>query len=265
MKRAISCRWNNAPRLSRPFADAAILFLLVVWPAAPARGQWQRTVMSGKGEFVDHPGAHPLAYFMADPFLRDDGQDLAGSARDYTFATDVRPVGSLAGFKIVDVFYRITPRGQEPKVSINWKSILVEAQPGAYREIFHLQVLQTEPTASRIVDAGNEAVLATMTSDGGNGGGCFEGYWWFDASGPHALDFSEVTRAIAEALPPGARFRTTCDELHLEREEVVTWAQRRDAECHACGGLGKVTARFRLNGAHAQPADIKYSPDAASQ
>jgi len=111
---------------------------------------------------------------------------------------------------------------QPAGVDINWKSILVETGPSEYREIFHLQSLvNIQPTASRIVHTGKEAVLMTMTSGGGNGGCCFEGYWRFDSSGPHALDFSAVT----------------CFALDLGGREIVTHAQKSDAECHACGGV----------------------------
>src|ERR1700679_1831461 len=54
---------------------------------------------------------------------------------------------------------------------------------------------------SGIVSSDGERVLATMNSDGGNSGGYWEGLWWFDRTGPHALDFSRLEAAIKNGLP----------------------------------------------------------------
>jgi hypothetical protein len=62
---------------------------------------------------------------------------------------------------------------------VTWKSVLVQAGEDSYLEIFHLQAFYPDVTLapSRIVQSGNEGVLVTMDRDGGNSGGCWEGYW----------------------------------------------------------------------------------------
>src|SRR5207249_10579041 len=59
-------------RLLRLFIGCSLFLLL----ASLVLAQWQRTVFSGKGQFTDVPTPHPLSYFTADPFLRDDGGDF---------------------------------------------------------------------------------------------------------------------------------------------------------------------------------------------
>jgi hypothetical protein len=244
---------------------------LLLLLAAPLWGQWQRLEISGKGISTGTPAPHPLSYFTANPFLRDDGGDLctdcgtpegrARSAEEFTAVAAPHTLGTLAGFEIVEVLYRIAKRGEQAKV--RWKSILVKVAPDRYLEIYHLQAFYIVPPLhpSRIVHVGDEGILATMDGDGGNGGGCFEGYWWFNASGPHALDFSPVVAAISKRLPAGARFDAGCYALHLDQQEIESGVQKRDAECHACGWIGNVTARFRLNGAVAEPVDVTFVHD----
>jgi hypothetical protein len=105
---------------------------------------------------------------------------------------------------------------------MRWKSILVQTGSDKYVEIYHLQAyyLQAPLTAAKIVRVGDELVLMTQDSDGGNGGGCWEAYWWFDASGPHAIDFSLLVQEITKHVPPGSTFWSTCWALHLESRRL---------------------------------------------
>jgi hypothetical protein len=93
--------------------SSAVLFVLLL--SSPSWGQWQRILLSGKGESRDTADAHPLTYFTSNPFLRDDGADLcdecrteqgkAESAKNYTTSAEVHDVGTLAGFQVVTIFY----------------------------------------------------------------------------------------------------------------------------------------------------------------
>jgi len=56
--------------------------LLILWflvAASAGAATWQRHVFTPKGDFLDTPVPHPLAYFTRDPFLRDDGYDFCTS------------------------------------------------------------------------------------------------------------------------------------------------------------------------------------------
>lgn len=248
-----------------------MLALLSAGAAMPAMAQWQRMVFSGKGPWTDAPVAHSLSYFTANPFLRDDACDLcaactpadkAASARRFKVQTTVRTLGVLAGFRVLDVLYRLGPREAAGPNDVKWKSILVEVGKDQFREIFHFQAFYyTVPlSSSRIVQSGAEQVLVTMDPVGGNGGGCWEAYWWFDRAGPHGLDFSRLNAAMREGAPANTTFLTSCSVLNLETQEVKTWAQKSDAKCHACDYLGKLTARFRLNGSTVLPVEVRFQP-----
>lgn len=102
-------------------------------------------------------------------------------------------------------------------------------------------------------------MLATRDSDGGNAGGCWDDYWWFDASGPHQLDFSAVDSAVTQHIPAGAHFSARCDQLRLEQSEIESPVQAGDARCHACDWIGKISVKFRLEGWHAEPVAVEYS------
>lgn len=246
--------------------------LLLLVSVLPASGQWERVVMSGKGINRDVPSPHPLSYFTTNPFLRDDGNDLcvsctpegrAKAAEKYSVRAEVKAVGVLAGFRILDLLYYVSSREHPHLDGVKWKFILVQVGPDRYREIFHLQAFYTTVSLSpsRIIQSGSEHVLASMDRDGGNGGGCWEGYWWFDKSGPHALDFSLMKAAISARVPQNSRFEMTCSHLDLKSERIRSAAQDSQAECMACGYLGAVTASFHLDGPILKPGDINFKPE----
>jgi hypothetical protein len=238
----------------------------------PATGQWQRLVFGGKGGFEDVPSEHPLSYFIAKPFLRDDSDDLclrckpndkSQSAEHYSIRTKVAPVGVLAGYRIFDVLYYVGSSEINRKLTdVKWKSILVQVGQNRFKEIFHLSTFYTTVSIqpSNIVQSGNEQVLTTMDGDGGNGGGCWEAYWWFDQAGPHRLDFAALSKAIGEHIPKNTSYQMSCSFLNLETQQVNTGVQRIPAKCHACDWIGEVTARFRLDGAIARPLEIQFKP-----
>ena len=191
----------------------AVVALVTFAVAVPATAQWRRVVLSGKGKSVDVPATHALSYFTANPFLRDDVNEFcdlctssgkAASSQKYTIRSIVKPVGVLAGYTVVDVLYYPSPPAlaNASVTGRKWKSILVQTGTDRYMEIFHLQAFYTTASVepSRILQSGNEQVLVTMDLDGGNDGGCWEGYWWFDRTGPHPLDFSRLETAISERL-----------------------------------------------------------------
>ena len=261
--------WNTVYKPLR-LVSLTPLFLLL---SLPCWGQWQRILFSGKGESRDMQSPHPLSYYTSNPFLRDDGGDLydacdncgtvkskAWSAKNYSASTKVHDVGTVSGFRIVEIFYEFVDRRKPELDKMRWKSILVQTEQDKYVEIYHLQAyLRAQLTPAKIVHVGNELALMTQDSDGGNGGGCWEAYWWFDALGPHAIDFSPLVQEITKHVPPGSTFWTTCWALHFEEQEVKSYVQKADARCRACDGLGEVTAHFRLNGGREEPSDVSFA------
>jgi hypothetical protein len=243
------------------------LFILLIMPTA-ARGQWQRVMLSGKGVRTDTAIPHALSYFTENPFLRDDGGDFCLScersdATKLKAVSTVRTVGTLSGFPIVEILYSFKARHERKPSPFTWKALLVKTGLDLYIEIYHLQARYTNTalTPSSIKHAGDDWVLATFDRDGGNSGGCFDAYWWFDSAGPHMLDFTAVTAAMAARVPAGAVFSTRCLALDLERQRIESWVKRDHAECQACGGLGTVSASFHLDGWRAKPVVVDFQPD----
>jgi hypothetical protein len=245
--------------------------LFAVALCLPASAQWSRVLMIGKGESRDVPPAHSLSYFTTSPVLRDDGEDFcvsctpedrAKSAEKYSIRSIVHPSGALAGYRIVDILYDIMGPDDPGHSVIGWKSILVQVGPDRYQEIFHLQASGGAPSLkpSSIILSGGARVLATMDSDGGVGGGCWEGYWWFDRAGPHALDFSRIETAMEKRVPKNTTFSTTCSNLDLKSSLIRSGVQKIHPECHACDWVGEVTARFKLSGPIVETLAIEFKP-----
>jgi len=99
-----------------------------------------------------------------------------------------------------------------------------------------------------------------MDSDGGNGGRCWEGYWWFDRAGPHPLDFTRVLAAMQQRIAKQTLFFGHCSDLDLKSQLVQSGVQKAHPECHACDWVGEVTGRFRLSGPVAEPIAIEFKP-----
>jgi hypothetical protein len=254
----------------RRAAASALLFFALTFPA---NGQGQRVVFTGKGETTNVPAPHSLSYWTGIILLRDDGTDLCVGCRtsdgrvltlaDYTAITKVSPLGNVSGYPIVQITAHITGDDDKLFSPSDWKILLVGVEHEEYREIYHLQMWggSNPPLQSaRIANMEAESVLATYDPDGGNGGGCADGYWRIDSLGAHALNFDAVYKAIAKKLRANATFARRCWAINLGHQQIKTWAQKVDAECHACGGLGQVIADFTLRGAQAEPTKVEFTP-----
>ena len=133
----------------------------------------------------------------------------------------------------------------------DYKFILVGVGNSQYREIYHLQVYGNAfmpLQAARIVDMDTESILATYDRDNHT---CREGYWFFDTSGPHNVDFTAVDAAISQRLPHNTTFTMNCWALDLDHQQIKTW----------CGGACEITAKFVLHGAKAEPETIEFEPE----
>ncbi len=201
-------------------------------------------------------------------YTASDGKIV--TARDYRVEQEVTKLGTIAGLRVVQVITNITPgpriiasgwasAGEPP---LQWKSLLVKDRArDQYIEIYELQTdygnfQPLKPAA--IYGVGPNSILGTYDPDSGNGGGCDDGYWWFDKAGAHPVDFSLLEKEIGRALPPDSTYTPNCWALHPERRELQSWVKRMDAECHACGGLGTVYALYKIHRGVAIPVSVRF-------
>jgi len=241
--------------------------------------QLQSEILTEKGEMRTVPVSHPLEWWTRNPLRLDTSGDLmvgypaAGgviTVRDYVVERKVTEVGVLAGHRIMQMILTIHPgsrvidagyaSGEVPDGQ--WKSLLVQDRPGDhYIEIYGLRYdvggLMTMNNAA-IYGVGPDAVLGSFDPDTGNGGGCADGYWWFDQSGVHEVNFGPLIGAIDKAVPQEGRFTPRCWALQPKESELSSGVQRKDATCHACGWIGKVEARYRIEHGSAVPVSVRY-------
>lgn len=178
---------------------------LLLLLALPAAAEWQRHIITPKGERFDTASPHLLSYFTRHPSLRDLDNDICplcspekrvALARKQKERAEVRLVGYIRGFAIYDVFYFF---GEEPDP--DWKSILVRTQPGKYREIWHYQRNEGGIWPSYLVKVGQETVL-------GHEDDCYkqdilQEYYWFGKGRPVRIDFSPIWKAAESVVPEG--------------------------------------------------------------
>jgi hypothetical protein len=268
-------------RLSLSYVLIGTLMLQV--PAGHTFQLERRVVTDDAREKHDTPSPHPLTWWTRNPLRLDEGAyPILGrspddghviSARDFRIEQKVTTHGVVSGHRIMQVLttFHAGPRlvffgsplaDSQPS---QWKSLLVSVgADDRYVEIYRLQndegtYLAMESAA--IYGAGQDAILGTYDPADGNGGGCSDGYWWFDAAGAHSVDFSPLERAIDRAVPPNGTYTDRCWALHPEKAELESWVQRRDAECHACGGLGEIHATYRIKQGVAIPVSVRFEPE----
>ena len=233
-----------------------------------------------KGEYPGIAGSHPLSFWTNNPLRMDltgdlmigfkakDGQPL--KPHDFRTHQQIIPIGKLAGFRI---FQLMTTIWGGPRVAASsfpmsgaaiWKDILVSDDGGKqYVEIYALRYDGYDlihATTASIYGSGPNAFLGTYDPGTGNGGGCVDGYWWFDKQGPHLLDFSPTLAAIRQAIPANATFTSRCWALHPEKLELRSNVQQPNAACNGCGQLGEVKATYRIEQGFAKPVAASFQP-----
>lgn len=199
-----------------------------------------------------------------------DGQAI--TAKDYKIEQKVTTLGVIAGRTVVQILTDIRPGRRVIEAGITtgersaakWKDLLVTSGNGkGLVEIYALHFDFGElinRTNAEIYGAGPDAVLGSYDPDTGKGGGCFEGYWWFDQDGPHEVDFSPLIKAVSHAIPANAGFTPNCWALHPKTFELKSGVQRDDAQCHACGILGEVHATYRFERGSIIPISVDFEP-----
>ena len=280
------------PAKFQAWAGTGLQLRIAAWAAfVPIllSAQLQTKIATSKGDELKAPAPHALSWWTHDPLRLDASGDLMigmgaqdgqiVTANDYRVKQEVKRIGTIAGREIVQIINTIDPgpriiasgwasSGQAP---IQWKSLLVQTgapvQTGADEQFIEIYELQADSgtfqpmTAAAIYGTGQDAILGTYDPDSGNGGGCDDGYWWFDGDGARAVNFSPVYEAIAKALPSDSHYTRGCWALHPEKSELRSWVQKNDAECHACGGLGEIQAKYRIERGFAIPTSVHFEPE----
>ncbi len=251
---------------------------LLFTSAITSRAQVQRMLVTDKGETHDTPVPHPLTWWTHNPLRLDASGDLmledeadgghTITTRDYRVKQKVTTLGTISNHRIVQVLTTINPgprvilRGlvAADRSPAQWKSLLVEIATGQYEELYALQVDDWKAGSAGIYGFGPNSILGTYDPDGGNGGGCSDGYWWFDHAGAHTVDFTELNRAIDRMVPKEGSYTPNCWSLHPKEAYLESWVRRRDATCHACGGLGTVRASYKIQHGVAIPGSVHFEP-----
>jgi hypothetical protein len=269
---------------------ALSVFLLQAPPGASQTtsqtiSQMQRMLVTAKATTRDTPNPHPLTWWTQNPLRLDENRSLLVgikaadghiiSARDYHFEQKVTTLGTISGHRLVEVITTIhdlpslaklpdneSSQPSEDAPPTQWKSLLVEADASdRYVEIYRLQAeygTYLPMTSAIILGTGEDAILRTFDPANGNGGHCSEGYWWFDKSGAHDVDFSPLDRAIAGAQPPATTAWPHCWALASNNYEVRVGVQRTDAKCHGCDWLGEIVATYQIKQGQATPTSIHF-------
>jgi hypothetical protein len=197
--------------------------------------------------------------------LRDHGDDFCSDCTpqgkatvhlEHKFKTEVNKIGMLRGFAIYDVFYRFDDHVDAK--TADWKSIHVEASPGQFHEIYHLQPTAGELNPSYLLKVGSEKIVATSTLIPGTGSYYYEDYFWFSSAGAERIDIEKITGAAQSVLPNGnGVWQGGGLDMTAQRYFMPVWKEG-DANC--CPSGGTVEIRFRLQDGRVVVTSKHYDP-----
>jgi hypothetical protein len=192
-------------------AAQAMVFALLVNGFCKA-SDWQRVVATPKGDHVDSPSPHNLAYFTDFPESLDAAEPLCYLCSPAKTAKSIaeiknsrqrlhgvaRRIGTIRGFEVFDLLYSFHADGQD---HLTWKSVVVKVAPDRYREIYHYQTNYGGFISPSVITGD---ILASEC-DVGAKGMMVEEYFWFDQTGPTHLDTKPILDAAKRVMPGGIR------------------------------------------------------------
>jgi hypothetical protein len=240
--------------------------------SAAAFGGWPRTMNAGKGDWVDSPPPHPLAYYQVDPCLRPESDNLFTAfgciptteakelERRAKTTTQVTEIGRIGGFMVYDLWYSTgmynTP-GQR-----DLRSVLIKTGSDEYREldVFELFGYPDAFPASQIVQMDGQELLIVEAHNGGNNNHIFKTPYIFREGGPEKADFSAVDKTVKALLPPYMSIRGS-DEDFASMETIVE-LYRNDTHKPpvAVKERARITITYRFLDGHAVVTGNTYEP-----
>lgn len=247
---------------------------------------------------ITHGSPHPLQYYRRPSPERDPINSLnlgerVGthqiSLQDYVVQTSQRPLGEPFGRKIIEIVLTLrhgsemqtmeaegseqgdsckdvpSPSVEEPR-DVQWRSVVMESSPRAYLELYLLinngMFDRSQSKASVYSVEGSQIleVAAYLNAQlTGNTDFCEGSYWILRNDGPQRIDLSAVENEVKRVIPQDATLiEPRCGAIDMKELELRSPVQRTNTECHACGFLGGVTVRFRLDGHRAIPGSSSF-------
>jgi hypothetical protein len=270
-----------------------VCVVLLLFAICPASAQWEHIGDDNKGGALrtSVPSSpHPLQFYLTPSRDRDPGNSLClgckvndgqeVSLQDYAVETSKQVIGESFGKKILQielsfnvkqgsVIQHLNHEWEEKEeragrnvsfdnlVPVKWKSIVMESSADMYNELYFIvddRVYVRPLSKARLLEVGGAQLLATNDPIDGTGGFCTEGYWVLQPNGPWWLDFTAVHEKIEKLITDDAvAMATGCWALSIDKGEVRSPVQGKDAECRSCDNLGTVVVRFRIDGHRAVP------------
>ncbi|MBS1825442.1 MAG: hypothetical protein JST93_08990 [Acidobacteria bacterium] len=234
--------------------------------------EWTRRVSTVYGDSTSPAPPQPLEYFQLDALLRDDRAlemcarcttpEKSAMRKKYGVEPKVSRIGRVAGFEIFDIWS--CPVAQPPG-NCGAKSIVARTAEG-YREILYYIRPQVDGRVnpSFLVKAGTETILGAREFVGGNRGLMTEFYFWFDAEGPHEVNYRELWKEVESVpLPQGLRlyginFVDFNGQVSFPAMRVRV--PLRDTNASLCCAEGAVEVDFRFERGRLIPTGKRYLP-----
>ncbi len=240
--------------------------------AATAFGGWTRTINAGKGEVVDSPPPHPLAYYQVDPCSRPESDNLFPGfscsptteakelERRANTTTQITEIGKIGEFTVYDLWYTtgfIAPPGKP-----DLRSVLIKTGDDEYRELDDWETwgaLDFFP-ASKILEMDGQQVLIVGAHDGGNDRNIWNTPYIFSEGGPEKADFGAIDKAIKALIPPYMSVRGFEEDFASMEKIVELYRNDTHEPPVAVKERARITITYRFLDGHAVVTGNTYEP-----
>ena len=255
---------------------ATILALVAIYTSASAQEKRVEMGWSGENGYFSRQSAsinRAFRSYISDvrqqEFLRAETDNCADvpACKEMKVEVSQEPLGAPFGKRIFQVNYTFVGEPLSKQMSQPyWKSIVIETSQGMYRELL---LLKNEggfwiwpPSTTDIVNAGMTKLLVTNDRTTSRDMECTGEFWVLAKSGATLADFSDVVRAMNEAMPRGTQNITPlCAAVDPAKLEVRGDVQKFNPQCSACGFEGHIVVKFRFEGQRAVPGSAIFTPE----
>jgi len=242
----------------------ALLIGLTMLAAVAARGEWKRTVSSGKGDSRDAPPPHPLAYFRLDPCARPSSDSVtraldcdAPSGQKHLKDVNIRRLGTAGAFVILELTY-VKDGPAYPNQDV--KSIVLRTNTGQYREIDVRDRHGNAFPDSTLLDVHGIPVLDVRSHDGGQNILIEHRLYTFDAAGANLIDLSPVEAAVKAVMPANMSIRLFDDDFAAGAHYVAAYRNDLNLPPAAVKERARITISYRLDGTHVVVTGSQFEP-----
>jgi len=232
-------------------------------------GRWLCWEYSSKGQHARTIGAARSRKYFTKNISDFDAQIAWRKANDKLqdwslFQTEIKPVGSLAGQQVMDIFY-YAPNDVKKAKAIG-KMVLIGSKDQFRPAVWILDDTEVHFSSSQIINVQGIAVLSTRSRIDGTGNFHYEDYFAFDQRKKIPVNLQpdrSIEAATKKLLPAGyGVWKGGGFDLATMTYKYAVWKEK-DSNC--CPSGGNIELHLQIKGGRIVVNKASYLPASANR